>query len=196
MVKKDTKTRQTEIVAAAIGIIGEMGVRGLTTARLAGRLGMSEPNLYRHFADKQAILGAVVDEIGSSIAGKADTIACMDMPADMKLKKILESHVREVEAKSGIPRLVFSEEAHVADTALRDRLMKTIGAYMAVIERVVAEGIDAGVLRADLGAGETARTFLGMIQFTALRWSLSGFAFPLEDESGRLWDNFHRMVRK
>ncbi|HEX9859632.1 MAG TPA: TetR/AcrR family transcriptional regulator, partial [Nitrospirota bacterium] len=59
MLKKDTKTRQAEIVSAAIGIIGETGVRGLTTARLAGRLGMSEPNLYRHFADKQAILCAV-----------------------------------------------------------------------------------------------------------------------------------------
>jgi AcrR family transcriptional regulator len=196
MLKKDTKTRQAEIVSAAIVIIGETGVRGLTTARLAGRLGMSEPNLYRHFADKQAILCAVVDEIGRAIAGKAETIAGMDMPADMKLKKIMESHVREVEAKCGIPRLVFSEEVHVTDTALRDRLVRTIGAYMSVIERVVSEGVDKGVFKKGLGVPETARTFLGMVQFMALRWSLSGFAFPLEVESRRLWDNFHGMIKK
>lgn len=196
MLKKDTKTRQAEIVAAAIAIIGEMGVRGLTTARLAGRLGMSEPNLYRHFADKQAILCAVVDEIGSAIAGKAASIADMGIPADMKLRKVLESHVREVESKSGIPRLVFSEEVHVADTVLRERLVLTIGAYLSVVERVVKEGVDTGVFKHGLGVPETARTFLGMVQFMALRWSLSGFAFSLKGESERLWGNFSRMVRK
>lgn len=195
MARKDTKTRQAEIVAAAIAIIGEMGVRGLTTARLAGRLGMSEPNLYRHFADKQAILGAVVDEIGSSIAGKAAAIAEQDMPADVKLRKILESHVREVEQKSGIPRLVFSEEVHVSNDELRVRLVGTISVYLAVIESVVADGIESGTLRSGIRAPETARTFLGMVQFSALRWSLSGFGFDLGREAESLWGNFYEMVR-
>ena len=37
MEKKDTKTRQAEIVDMAITVIGEMGASGLTCARLMER---------------------------------------------------------------------------------------------------------------------------------------------------------------
>ncbi|MBI5140967.1 MAG: TetR/AcrR family transcriptional regulator [Nitrospirae bacterium] len=194
MEKKDTKTRQAEIVAAAITLIGEAGVRGLTTAKLAGRLGMSEANLYRHFSGKQAILEAIVDEIGRVIMDRGSAFSRLSAAPDEKLRMILESHVREVKEKSGIPRLVFSEDVHLGNRMLREKLALRIKSYIAIIEEVLAEGVGKGVFRPDICVEDTAKTFLGMIQFAVLRWSLSGFTFSMEEEIARLWANFTRLI--
>ena len=196
IVKKDTLTRQAEIVDMAVEIIGDMGVSGLTTARLAERLGMSEPNLYRHFRDKEAILSAVIDEIGALLMDKAAVIADENTPPEDKLRLIMASHVREVGQRGGLPRLVFSEDIHVRYPALREKLMKRIGRYIATIERVIAEGVEAGAFKPDIKPEDTARTYLGMLQFAAMRWSMSGFTFSLKEEGRRLWVNFYRMIKK
>ncbi len=196
MAKKDTKTRQAEIVGVAIEIIGEMGVSGLTTARLAERLGMSEPNLYRHFQDKEAILSAVIDEIGALLMDKAAVIAGETTPPEDKLRLITASHVREVEQRGGLPRLIFSEDMHVRYPPLREKLMDRMGEYLATIEKVIAEGTGDGTFRPEINPKETARTYLGMVQFAAMRWSLSGFSFSLKEEGKRLWKNFYMMVQK
>jgi AcrR family transcriptional regulator len=195
MEKKDTKTRQAEIVGMAVAIIGETGVSGLTTARLAKRLGMSEPNLYRHFSNKEAILSAVIDDIGAVIMDKAESISGQRISPEEKLESIMASHISEVEQRSGIPRLLFSEDMHVRYPQLRDKLMKRIGGYMSTIEKTVEEGKADGTFRRDINAMETARTYLGMVQFAAMRWSISGFAFPLREEGRRLWGNFSRMIK-
>ena len=196
MPKKDTKTRQAEIVGMAIDIIGEMGVSGLTTARLAERLGMSEPNLYRHFHDKEAILSAVIDEIGMRLMDNAALLANEEIPPEEKLRLIMASHINEVEQRCGLPRLVFSEDMHVRYPALRDKLMKRIGVYLMTMEKVIAEGMADGTFRPDIKPKETARTYLGMVQFAAMRWSLSGFSFSLKEEGRRLWVNFYKMIKK
>lgn len=195
MEKKDTKTRQAEIVAAAIALIGEAGVRGLTTAKLAGRLGMSEANLYRHFSGKQAILEAIVDEIGLVIMDRGLSLSRLAASPDEKLRMILASHMREVKGRSGIPRLVFSEDVHLGNRLLREKLALRIKAYVAIIEEVLAEGVGKGVFRPDLSVEETAKTFLGMVQFAVLRWSLSGFTFSVEDEAACLWANFIVLIK-
>lgn len=195
MEKKDTKTRQSEIVAAAIALIGEAGVRGLTTAKLAERLGMSEANLYRHFSGKQAILEAIVDEIGRVIMDRGLSLSRLAASPDEKLRMILASHMREVKGRSGIPRLVFSEDVHLGNRLLREKLALRIKAYIAIIEEVLAEGVGKGVFRPDLSVEETAKTFLGMVQFAVLRWSLSGFAFSVEEEAACLWANFIVLIK-
>ena len=196
MAKKDTKTRQAEIVGMAINVIGEMGVSGLTTARLAERLGMSEPNLYRHFHDKEAILSAVIDEIGALLMDNAALIASEKLPPEERLRLIMVGHINEVEQRSGLPRLVFSEDMHVRYPSLRAKLMERIGGYMATIEKVIIEGKADGTFKQDINPKETARAYLGMVQFAAMRWSLSGFSFSLKEEGRRLWANFYRMIKK
>ena len=196
MEKKDTKIRQTEIVGMAITIIGDMGASGLTTARLAERLGMAESNLYRHFKGKEAILSAVIDEIGELLMDKAAIVAKETRPPDEKLRLIMASHVSEVELRSGLPRLVFSEDIHIRYPALRDKLARRISGYISTIESVVNEGREDGTFNPEISPKETARAYLGMMQFAAMRWSLSGFSFSLKEEGRRLWVNFYRMIRK
>jgi len=53
-----------EILAAATALLAETGDEAAVSVRaVAGRVGVSVPSVYLHFADKQALLDAVCDEV-------------------------------------------------------------------------------------------------------------------------------------
>jgi TetR/AcrR family tetracycline transcriptional repressor len=51
------KIRREEVIAAGLDLLNEVGLDGLSTRRLAQRLGVESPTLYWHFRDKATLLG-------------------------------------------------------------------------------------------------------------------------------------------
>ncbi len=192
--KKSTHVRREEIVQAALQVIGEKGVHGLTIAEIAGRAGMSDANIYRHFKGKQEILGALGDFISEAVMGKAAGIAAGKGSALEKLSVIFRSHIALIAANPGLPRFIFSEEIHLGDPQLAKTIAGKMAGYIETLSNVIAAGIKTGELRA-LSPRETAITLLGMIQFTALRWSITCGAFSLNAEAEQLWNNFLRLIQ-
>jgi len=194
MQKKSTRVRKEEIVQAALGIVGKGGVRSLTIAAIAESAGMSEANIYRHFGGKDDILLAMADFIGSSLMGKAATIAAGSRKPLEKLETIFFSHIALITENSGIPRFVFSDDIHLSHKNIAERLALRIGNYIETLTGVVAAGIAEGELKQGLFPRETALTLLGMIQFTALRWTISSESFEIRQEAENLWQNFKELV--
>ncbi|OHV75622.1 tetracycline resistance transcriptional repressor TetR [Rhizobium sp. LCM 4573] len=54
-----TKLDRETVIRAALGLLNEVGVDGLTTRRLAERLRVQQPALYWHFRNKRALLDAL-----------------------------------------------------------------------------------------------------------------------------------------
>jgi AcrR family transcriptional regulator len=55
-------TRAEEIVVAARELLEQEGLERLSMRRLAERLGIKAPSLYKHFADKQALEAALISD--------------------------------------------------------------------------------------------------------------------------------------
>jgi hypothetical protein len=89
---------------------------------------------------------------------------------------------------------MFSEEIHLGDPHLAKTIADKMAGYIETLGSVIAAGIKNGEFR-PLSPRETAITLLGMIQFTALRWSITRGAFNLDAEANRLWDNFLRLTQ-
>jgi AcrR family transcriptional regulator len=193
--KKSTRVRKEEIVQAALEVVGRKGVRALTIAAIADSAGMSEANIYRHFSGKDEIYSALAEFIGSAVMGKAATIAGGSRRPLEKLETIFFSHIALITEHPGIPRFVFSDDIHLGQRSLADTLALRIGNYIETITGVIAAGIAEGELRTGLSPRETALTLLGMIQFTALRWTISNASFEIRPEAEKLWLNFMTLVR-
>ncbi len=79
------------VVDRALKILGELGLPDLTMRRLGAELGVQQSALYHHFANKQALLGAVADEIvaqslHSPVTGEGNwadqvTASCVELRA-------------------------------------------------------------------------------------------------------------------
>src|SRR3954468_3734677 len=77
--------RAREIVAAARELLEEDGVDGLSMRRLADRLGIRAPSIYKHLPDKQALENALVSDgfeeqaglFEAAVAGTDDPVAAI-----------------------------------------------------------------------------------------------------------------------
>lgn len=193
--RKSTDIRQPEIIQAALQVIAAKGVSGLTMAEIAGRAGMSTANIYRHFQGKQELLRAIAAFMFAAVMDKGAALAATPAPALERLAAIFFSHTSLIAANPGLPRFIFAEDIHLGDRELAIEIAARMANYIATIGSIIASGSKCGELRPTLAPRETAVTLIGMIQFTALRWSISGGAFVMEEEAIRLWDNFIRLVR-
>ncbi|MDD5287314.1 MAG: TetR/AcrR family transcriptional regulator [Desulfuromonadaceae bacterium] len=192
--KKSTRIRKEEIVQAALEVVGKKGVRALTIAAIAEEAGMSEANIYRHFVGKDDIYAALGDFIGSAVMGKAATIAGGSRKPLEKLETIFFSHIDLLLEHPGIPRFVFSDDVHLTHRNVAEMLLRRIGNYVDTISGIIAAGIVEGDIKPGLAQRETALTLLGMIQFTALRSTLSNESFDIRGEAEKLWNNFMGLI--
>lgn len=55
------KLQRETVVAAALKLLDEVGMDGLTTRRLAQELGVQQPSLYWHFKNKRELLDALAE---------------------------------------------------------------------------------------------------------------------------------------
>lgn len=62
--KLTARGRRSQILAAAMDLFAERGFHGTRTRDLALRAGVSEALLFRHFPTKEAIVRAILDEVG------------------------------------------------------------------------------------------------------------------------------------
>ena len=58
---------RNDVVRAAIDVLDEVGLEGLTMRRLAERLGLRSPSLYWHVRDKDELLSLIADAICAEI---------------------------------------------------------------------------------------------------------------------------------
>jgi TetR/AcrR family tetracycline transcriptional repressor len=59
----DSRLCPQVIVTEAIRLLNDEGIEGVSLRRLAARLGIKAPSLYWHFADKSALLAAVIERL-------------------------------------------------------------------------------------------------------------------------------------
>jgi TetR/AcrR family tetracycline transcriptional repressor len=69
-IKRRPKRRpldQAQLVRAALALLDEVGLEGLTMRRLSERLGIKAASLYRHVRNKEELLQLLADEINGEI---------------------------------------------------------------------------------------------------------------------------------
>ena len=193
--KKNTRIRKEEIVQAALKVIGQKGAGALTIAAIAEAAGMSEANIYRHFGGKEDIYFALSDFIGTAVMGKAATIAAGSRKPWEKLETIFFSHIALIAENPGMPRFIFSEDIRLGNRKLADKLSFRLRSYAETMAGIIEAGVVEGDFREGLSPRETALTLLGIIQSTALRWTMGGESFDINVEAEKIWRNFLLLIR-
>ncbi len=192
--KESREVRREQIVEAAMKVIATRGTRGATTKAIAREVGISEGALYRHFQTRDEILSLVVGHIGAGLQEnlrglRGDASAPLE-----KLEALFLRHVRFVEAHRGIPRLAFSEEVHLHRPDLRLQMATNVEGYLERVRELMEDGKRAGSIRTDADSQLLAMMLVGTLQALTLRWSLSGFSFPLAERARAAWQGFRRLV--
>jgi AcrR family transcriptional regulator len=142
--------RRSQIIKSAVGLMSDRGLAGTTTARIAADVGVSEPALYRHFASKQDILLAALDDISARLLFNTITAASDETDIVSSLKKMSAAFYDYVMSNQDEIRVLIEVMNAVVEQDMRQAVRDRFAQMLAIVESLVAEGIRQGTLRKDL----------------------------------------------
>lgn len=118
---KPSLTR-VEVIEAALELVDAEGLPALNLRKLGGRLGVSAMTPYGYFADKDELLGAMVEHALAPLAGDLDTEADWDQQVRDSMcdfNRVLADHPGLVEL------IIVESEAEQLDQ-LRQRMLRLL----------------------------------------------------------------------
>ena len=112
--KLQTRIRREQIAEAALQLVASEGVKRLSIAAVARRVGLVPSGIYRHFKSKDAMLDAVLDLLDAKL--QANVEAARKETADPldRLHGLFLRHIRIIREGQAFPRIIFSDEALAA----------------------------------------------------------------------------------
>jgi AcrR family transcriptional regulator len=107
--------RQAAILHEAARLFAERGFSGVSLEELGAAVGVSGPALYRHFANKQALLGAILVGVSERLlAGGRGVVAGSGSPAD-QLRALIGFHVDFALSDADVIRVQDRDLASLSD---------------------------------------------------------------------------------
>ena len=131
--------RQDEILDRTIELLREAGLAGLTMKKVAERVGFTEPAIYRHFPNKQALLVGVANRLSKLFLEPVRAISEeTDKPPLDRIERIVAHHVGLIMDLDGIPILLLAE-ATATEGPLGRKMAEIAGTYLEIVGRLAAE---------------------------------------------------------
>ncbi len=193
--KLDTEIRKEQIVEAALSLIAAKGVRRLSMAALARRVGLVPSALYRHFGSKQEILQAAVQLIGQKARENMRAVRGLSPNSLDRLELLLREIVKMIRELQAMPRIIFSEGMSSDHPEAKRQAYETLKGILKGIEIIICEGQERGEIRTDLDAKSLAVMFWGMIPASVILWHMSDGLFDVTRQAEKSWELFRDGIR-
>jgi AcrR family transcriptional regulator len=185
--KLDTEIRRQQIAEAALGLVAERGLRRMSVAALARRVGLVPSGIYRHFKSKDEIIDAVFDRIEQRLLANveaarkenADPLAC--------LKDVLVRHVRFIREGRAIPRIIFSDDVHAGNPQHKQRVLQILTRYAGEVSQIVQLGQSQGRIRPELDVQTITMMLFGIVVPAGILWHLTDGGFDVTRHAQRAW---------
>jgi AcrR family transcriptional regulator len=192
--KLDTKIRREQIAEAALGLVAGHGVRRLSVAAVARRVGLVPSGIYRHFKSKDQILAAVLDLIEKRLL--ANVQAAREETADplQRLRSLLMKHIRFIREGRAIPQIIFSDDVHSGHPERKARVQQILSAYLGEVREFVKDGQRQGLIRRELHAETVALWFIGIVVPAGILWHLTDGGFDVTRHASRAWPMFRAAI--
>ena len=193
--KLNTEVRQEQIIQAAMNLIASRGLKGLSMAALANRIGLVPSAIYRHFKSKNDIVDMILDIIQERLLTNI-RMTCKETSEPMeRLQRILKRHVKTLRENRAIPRIIFTEDIFSGSPKRKTKVYRIVIMYLEGLNEIIRDGQKKGQIRSDMDSKTVALMFLGMIQPGVILWFLSDGKFDISKHSEKNWNVFREAIR-
>lgn len=159
--------KRDDILDAAAQVIRQKGFHGASMANIAEAAKLQKASLYHHISGKQEILLALLDRALKMSFEQVDVIAKKTLPADVKLRQMMQVYLRLLAEESDLSAVLLFEhrslepEQHARHIPNRDR-------FEALWREVVEDGVRTGLFACS-DVALAVRALMGTLNWT-LTW--------------------------
>jgi TetR/AcrR family transcriptional regulator, transcriptional repressor for nem operon len=181
LTRKGVATRE-RIVAAAAELMFVRGVAGTTLEQVRDAAQVSSSQIYHYFADKDALVIAVVDYQNDVVVGpQEDHLGSLSSVADLRnWRDQIVAHQRRIHCQGGCPVGALGSELGELDHDVRTGVSAGFHRWQAALRSGYTSMREAGVLRADTDVERLATATLAALQGGLLLAQMHRSTEPLE----------------
>lgn len=164
-----TEEKRRQILAAAVQVFARDGYHTSRVGDIAEEAGVAHGLLYHYFASKEEVLATVFRENWSDLLDRFRAVEAADEPAEEKVRGLAKILLR---TWRNDPALVTVMVREVARSAHLANQVDELREGFLVVERVIAEGQQAGAFRADLDPRFASWAVYGALEEVLTGWVL------------------------
>ncbi len=182
--RKTTEERRREIADAAIGILGDRGLREFTAAHIAQEVGIKDATIFRHFKDMSEVALAVLDRLQELL--EAAPLSTGD-PLE-RLEGFVLSRLRSVTVQRGLQSLLFSDQlSHALGARGSKRVAELRNRGRDFVRSCLREADERGLLREGLDIEAAVVLVTGMAMGFLFAVKDGALPTPLGEMDRRCW---------
>jgi len=132
--------RRAATVEAVVELAAERNPGDITTAAIAGRMGLTQGAIFRHFPNKSAILQAVMEWVAERLLARIEKAVQGETSPLAALERMFMAHVDFVCEHPGIPRMLFSELQNAEETPAKRMVRTLIRRYGERVQQLIDQG--------------------------------------------------------
>lgn len=107
--------RSDALLHAAARLFAARGYTGVSLEDIGAAVGVSGPAVYRHFAGKQALLGAVLVKVSHDLVDGGERVAALTDDADERMRGLIRFHVDFALGNAEVIQVQDRDVAHLAE---------------------------------------------------------------------------------
>ena len=182
--------RQKDIIGAAIELISKHGIEGLTTKALATVVGISEPALYRHFANKSEIVRAVIACFDTNVENLQNNQSSWQF-----VKAFFAHRIEQVISEPALANIIFSEELFIHNSDYSGVMREMMQRHRNMVMDNIIIAAEQGSIRNDIAPEMIFRMLAGSLRLLIKQYGISGKSFDLCAESTILFNTWDRLFK-
>lgn len=157
--------RIPQILAAAAHIFSQHGIDGASMAQIADASGVSKATIYHYFANKDALILALVQHLFDADQAELDRLIAEDAPAITRLRTYSTNLVALLEQHDYLAPIIAEIRAR-ADRieAIQAVVRAYFVGYISAFTIIIQQGIARGELHEEVHAGDTALAYTSLIE--------------------------------
>ncbi len=191
----DFSKRQSEIINAAIKLIGEGGIQALTIKNLSAEIGVVESALYRHFKSKTDVLSALLDYLGAIMDSNFSSVKDLKLKPLEKIEKLIDTQLELFADTPSYAVAILSDGLYKNDQVLYNKLSSIMKSSRATFISIIEEGQLAEEIRDDVVSEQIAFIIMGSIRLNVNQWGLSGFSYDLQRRGKAIFQTIKTLIQ-
>lgn len=186
--------RRAVTVAAVIELAAQQNPSAISTAAIAKHMSVTQGSLFRHFANKDAILESVMNWVAQRLLARIDNAMQEQTTAIAALQAAFMTHIQFISEHPGVPRLLFGELQRKENTAAKKLVTALLGQYRQRIQQTLEQGKHNQELSTELDSAAAAQLFIGSIQGLVVQSIVTGNSDSLQQEAKDIFVLYQRAI--
>jgi TetR/AcrR family fatty acid metabolism transcriptional regulator len=185
----DYLKRKDNIIIAAIDLLDEVGIQGMTTKEIARRQNITEPAIYKQFSGKKEIILAMLNKFSDFDHSLYNTIIEQNMECIKGIRYFLSTFADYYQTYPQLATIMLSYDLYRYDLETNEKMKNIIYGRHKLIGNIIEKGQLTGEFKKTISKDDASEIILGVLHSAIYNWKLENSNYSLNKKISGILDH-------